>query len=47
MYLVLLKIVHIESVGIYTSQILFVKAIKIIKEKCEKWKEILKEENNN
>ena len=36
-------IVHIESVGIYEPEILFVRAMNILKEKCETWSNIIGE----
>lgn len=48
--LTILILVHIESVGIYSPEKLFIKAINIIKEKCESWSGILDEvlnTNNN
>jgi len=39
--------VHIESVGIYEPQILFIKALNILKEKCEMWSNIVGEKYQN
>ncbi len=36
-------LVHIESVGIYEPEILFVRALNILKEKCDMWSNIIGE----
>jgi DNA-directed RNA polymerase I and III subunit RPAC1 len=39
-------IVHIESVGIYPPEVLFSRALQILKEKCELWSNILGEKSH-
>jgi hypothetical protein len=41
------NIVHIESVGVYEPEILFVRAFNILKEKCEMWSNIIGEKSGN
>lgn len=36
-------LVHIETVGIYEPETLFIRALQILKEKCEMWDNIIKE----
>ena len=43
----LLFLVHIESVGIYEPDVLFVRALNILKEKCELWSNIIGEKYQN
>jgi hypothetical protein len=47
MYLIILFLVHIESVGIYEPEVLFVRALNILKEKCEMWSNIIGEKYQN
>jgi hypothetical protein len=47
MYLIILFLVHIESVGIYEPEVLFVRAFNILKEKCEMWSNIIGEKYQN
>jgi hypothetical protein len=37
------NLVHIESVGIYEPEVLFMRALQILKEKCEMWSNIIGE----
>jgi hypothetical protein len=39
----ILNLVHIESVGMYEPEVLFMRALQILKEKCEMWSNIIGE----
>ena len=37
---------HVESVGIYKVETIFIKALKVLKDKCKMWNDLLIQQDN-